>query len=535
MAAENNHADVLVVGGGIYGLSAGAAFARRGYEVYVLDQQERLHSDPDREADLIPASFGRARLIRRTAFEGDVFADMSKYTIDRFNQIQRETGIPLITDLRTLFIVDKPSKAYEGLTGYAKDRGVSFRELDFREVENEYSWGVPSEPSHPGYYNWGPPHWIGTRPERLVRPPRRPGLRLTADQVGIEELDSAAFNIYALLDILDSEICLKDENLNRKRGQVLFDTHVTGWESNANGVSATTNRGTFTADKLILATGGWTPEVLRSGRGEGVDRNATELMCRGMTHENVDVFYFPYPEGMPRASIFEFAANGSVVDNNATISNTALDSRSPNGRREFWCVPELLPAGSRLYNGTVLQKDTLTLKLGLYYNPKDDGRDIQTRIDDAIDYMSFVFGGGLEEPIDTKRCTVARRIESERPLVGLHPGPDNVGLIVLGAYSAGRYGYVLGEELCAIMHGEQTRFDLHQLSPQDWLDRLVGSERAHGGIGLTEEPRVERKAERPSIMYGGPVTMDDISGGCPAGGTGRGNRNIRHGSTPYMP
>ncbi len=207
--------DVAVLGLGAMGSAAAYHLAQRGQRVLALD---RFH--PPHEHG---SSHGHTRAIRKAYFEDPAYVPLLHRAYESWRRLEKDSGRELLRQTGTLMLGSPESSVVAGSLQSAQEHGLAHQLLD------------------------GP---------ELVR--RFPQLLPGKDTVGLlEEIGG----------ILAAEPCIEAHlELARRHGADLhFDEFVDSWRElpTRDGVEIVTGRGSYRADRLVLAAGAWNPEMLR--------------------------------------------------------------------------------------------------------------------------------------------------------------------------------------------------------------------------------------------------------------------------------
>lgn len=203
---------VIVVGLGAVGSGALHALAAAGHRVVGFDRWSPPHTHG--------STHGESRITRATAWEGAQYVPLVKRANLLLDSLEAKAGHPLRARSGGLFV------------GYTHEYHVS------GSIASAEATGLPYE--------------LLERDE-LAR--RWPHLHVPEGMVGF--LDPGAGVLYP------ERIVRTQQTMARSAGAELrLDEPVTGWRAEGTGVVVTTGQGTTRADRLILCTGAWMPEVL---------------------------------------------------------------------------------------------------------------------------------------------------------------------------------------------------------------------------------------------------------------------------------
>jgi sarcosine oxidase len=206
-------ADVVVVGLGSMGAATAAELATRGVRVVGVDRFTPPH---DRGAHS-----GGSRIIRMAYMEGPAYVPLVRRAYDQWRDLERDTGVPLLTTTGGLMLGAPDSFAVGGALATARAENLPHELLDPAEVRRRFPAFTPAE------------HEVGLYEEiaGLVRP-------------------EAAIRVLL-------------QRAQRYGGELRFGVTVHGWQASTSGVTVSTSGGDLHADRLVLAPGAWAPELTR--------------------------------------------------------------------------------------------------------------------------------------------------------------------------------------------------------------------------------------------------------------------------------
>jgi sarcosine oxidase len=206
--------DVIVLGLGGMGSAAAYHLARRGRRVLGLERYGPAH---DRGS-----SHGQSRVIRQAYFEDPAYVPLLLRAYELWEQLEAETGRELLTITGGLMMGRPETTVVAGSIRSARAHGLRHEVLEAAAIRRRFP------PFAPG-------------PEVIALYEDKAGFVRPEDTVQAH-LDRAA----ALGATLH------------------FEEPVQAWQARASGdgVEVTTARGTYTAERLVIAPGVWAPQVL---------------------------------------------------------------------------------------------------------------------------------------------------------------------------------------------------------------------------------------------------------------------------------
>ncbi|MDQ3937129.1 MAG: N-methyl-L-tryptophan oxidase [Chloroflexota bacterium] len=203
--------DVIVVGLGAMGSATAYQLARRGHTVLGLEALTRAHE--------LGSSGGLTRIIRLAYFEHPDYVPLLRAAWDLWPQVEEQAGEKLMLQTGGLYCGRRGSAVLEGSMLSARQHGLPHELLDAAEARHRF-----------------------------------PALQLDDGMAALHE---------PLAGILYPERCI-DAHLRlaeRHGAQLHFEERVTGWSASGGGIQVSTNAGTYSADRLVLAAGAWLPQL----------------------------------------------------------------------------------------------------------------------------------------------------------------------------------------------------------------------------------------------------------------------------------
>jgi len=129
-AYETTH-DMVVVGGGVMGVWAAIAAAKRGAKVALVDQFEPAHSRGSSHGD------GR---IFRLAYEQDHYVDMMEHSLPLWRELQAAAGEPLLATTGGVTVADTSlgTNRNDALRALYQRRGIAYETLSASETNARF-------------------------------------------------------------------------------------------------------------------------------------------------------------------------------------------------------------------------------------------------------------------------------------------------------------------------------------------------------------------------------------------------------------
>jgi sarcosine oxidase len=215
--------DVIVVGLGAMGSAAAHHLARRGARVLGLDRFAPPHAQG--------SSHGKSRIIREAYFEDPLYVPLVRRAYELWAALERESGREILVRTGGLMLGPPDGVVVPGALRSAREHGLPHEALDAREVRR-----------------------------------RVPGFRPAADMAGVWEPRAGYL-------VPEAAVAAHLALAARDGAELRADEPALAWRATADGVEVTTGRGTYAADRLVLAAGAWMPALLGpSGAPLAVER-----------------------------------------------------------------------------------------------------------------------------------------------------------------------------------------------------------------------------------------------------------------------
>jgi sarcosine oxidase len=211
----SNKFDVVVLGLGGMGSAAVFHLASRGQRVLGVEQFTEAHDKG--------SSHGASRIIRQAYYEHPAYVPLVRRAYELWERLQMDSGADLLRLTGGLMIGPPGSNVVEGTIASATQHDLPYELLDARELERRYPVLCP-RPGEVAVYEFRAGY---IRPESCVR----------------AHLQQAA----------------------RWGAELHFEERAVEWQAHASGsgIRVTTHRGSYEADRLVIAPGAWAPALLR--------------------------------------------------------------------------------------------------------------------------------------------------------------------------------------------------------------------------------------------------------------------------------
>jgi sarcosine oxidase len=373
--------DVIIAGGGLLGLSTAWALAKAGKEVLVLDANEEHHTKG--------SSHGHTRIYRQLDSETPVFHQTAADSLKMMLELEKVSG-DIVKPMPAVFIYDRDSKSQRKAIQDAESSGYKLEEITAIEAANY-------------------------------------GLRINDGEVGYIDRNAATINPHNILAALHAEI----KSLG---GEVKFKAPLAAWESSESGVKIISEGTEITAQQLVIAAGGWTPEVLRRGNA---NPKVTECLAEAMRLERIPVFYFDCPD--------------QIAD---VIPARVTDAMEIDP----YAMPEIGHDGRRMF------------KMGVHTGRKvRSPAEVERTISDeekeeAVKNMEMLTGKKLKLK-DAIVCLYAIANDNELPIIDSIPSThDRVFAAVYGGGILAKHALAFGEALSDMMQGKKPDYDMREFS-----------------------------------------------------------------------
>ena len=202
--------DVAVVGLGAMGSQTALELASRGHRILGLDRYRPPHT--------LGSTHGRTRIIREAYFEEPLYVPIVQRAYELWRRLEERSGTHVLTVTGGLMLGAPDSEVVAGARASAVEHGLPFEELSAREVRERFpAYAVPD--GHAAVFE-----------------PR----------AGFLEPEAAVEATLALAAEAGADLRF-DEPVLELDGDLLH-----------------TERGTYTADRIVVSAGAWLADILPS-------------------------------------------------------------------------------------------------------------------------------------------------------------------------------------------------------------------------------------------------------------------------------
>jgi sarcosine oxidase len=208
----NNNFDTIVLGVGGMGSAACFELARRGRRVLGLEQFPLVHARG--------SSHGHTRIIRTAYAEHPDYVPLAKRAFERWYELEILSGKHLLTECPCLNAGVPGSELVEGVRASVREHGLAAEELTGDEINRRF-----------------------------------PAFRLPPEFAGVVEQAAGFLYVEECVRAhIDCAVSLG--------ATIRAEEPVRAWKVVGNGVEVTTERGTYSAAKLVITAGAWATKLL---------------------------------------------------------------------------------------------------------------------------------------------------------------------------------------------------------------------------------------------------------------------------------
>ena len=212
MTGNRSSVDVAIVGLGAMGALSAWQLAARGAKVIGFDRYRPGH---DRGS-----SHGETRIFRTAYFEGSDYVPLLQRAHVLWRQLEKESGADLLTLTGGLAIGHPDGELVSGVLASARQNDLPHRQLDASEMGRSY-------PQH----------------------------RLGADEIAVLENGAGFLRP-------ERAVAAAAARAEALGATLMADTEVRAVDAPGGGVVIETSRGSFAAERALVAAGAWTSKLL---------------------------------------------------------------------------------------------------------------------------------------------------------------------------------------------------------------------------------------------------------------------------------
>ena len=204
--------DVIIAGTGAMGGAAADCLSARGLRVLALDRFSPPHK--------LGSSHGETRVIREAYFEHPSYVPLVQRAYQLWRELENRTGRSLLKTTGGLMIGPPDGMVFSGAKRSAEEHHLPHEILDHHAVNERF-----------------------------------PAFRMPADFLAVHEPRAG---------MLFVESCIEAfiQQAKNQGAETRFYETVLSWKSDAHGVSVTTNKGSYTAGKLLVTVGAWLGDLV---------------------------------------------------------------------------------------------------------------------------------------------------------------------------------------------------------------------------------------------------------------------------------
>ena len=265
MSHESDRYDVIVVGVGGVGSAVVYELARRGERVLGLERYSIPHTNG--------SSHGYSRIIRRAYHEDPGYVSMVTRAYDRWRALEEHADEQLLYETGSIAAGPPDSDLVAGATEACHEHGIEHERLTASETNTRF-----------------------------------PGLDVPDGYEAVYQSDGGFVRP-------EAGIVAHVRLAQRAGARIQARERVIDWQSTTDGVRVNTNKGQYAADRLVVAAGAWTGELVESLADElSPERQVIAWMQpeqpREFTPERLPVFLVSDEQAVVHYGIPAFGAPG---------------------------------------------------------------------------------------------------------------------------------------------------------------------------------------------------------------------------------
>lgn len=369
--------EVIVIGLGGMGSAAAYQLARRGQRVLGIERFPAAHD--------LGSSHGRSRITRMAYAEHPSYVPLMRRSYELWRQVESDSGRRLLTIPGGIMLGRPESSLISGARMSATQWDLPHEMLEPAEVRRRFPTLTPSD-----------------------------------EELGVYEPD-AGF-------VRPEEAVLAHGELAERAGAELhYGERVLSWEAGTGAVRVTTDRGRYTADRLVFCAGPWSPELL-------TDLGASLVVERQVMHwfEPHHVMAHFQPERHP-------------------VYLWEVDAES-------------------LFYGFPAQDGETRLKVAFYHRPgvttpdRIDRSVASSEVQEMADYLTSRVPSLPGRHVQSKTCIYTMTPDRDF-VVGTHP--EHPSVVVAAGFSGHGFKFVplVGEVLADLVTHGHTQHDVTLFDP----------------------------------------------------------------------
>jgi sarcosine oxidase len=212
MPANSDHFDVIVIGLGAWGACIARELAERGRRVLGLDRYAPPHD--------LGSSHGSSRIVRMATTNDPAYTPLFTRAFECMRALQHASGLECFRPVGGLSVASPDHPMNADLVPAYERFDLPYEVFDATELRRRYPW-----------------------------------LRVDDDEIGI-------YDATAGIAWPERVVGAQHTLAHRSGAELRANERVTGWEPTASGLRVTTEQGVYAAERVVIATGAWLPDLL---------------------------------------------------------------------------------------------------------------------------------------------------------------------------------------------------------------------------------------------------------------------------------
>ncbi|WP_392507763.1 N-methyl-L-tryptophan oxidase [Naumannella halotolerans] len=381
---SDNSYDVIVIGLGSFGGAAANALVERGFSVAGFEQFQPGHDQG--------SVHGGSRIIRQSYFESPAYVPLLRRAYEGWEKLKVESGRDVYDLCGGIYVGDPASTVYAGSLAAAVEHDLPHEVLDAEQIRARFPTMNP-------------------QPDALA---------VYEDNAGYARPEETMF--------ANAEVAA------RKGAELHFSEPVTHWAATpGGGVEVVTTKGTYSADRLVMASGAWAPRLLAD-------------LGLPLTVERMVFYWFtPTPTAALPLSAYD-QANHPIY----------IEETHGNGQIYGFPMTDGLDGGFKLgfFRG------------GTPTTPELIDRVVHEEETRLMRARATEFFPGLTGPIVQAKTCMYTTSPDEHFILGLHPEHDQVAMMTGCSGHGFKFVPVIGEILADLAMTGKTDHDIALFDPQ---------------------------------------------------------------------